>query len=169
MRPRTCAAIRYGGGRQLGVGSGPRCRLPGDGRLGCFHGSTDVGSTLFLFFSVFFLIPQSSEGLHSVSSRDNGVPSVTTVRITEHNGGRAAVMPAQGRPTGSSCSRLSSDGSRVFQATCDLLPAATSACFAHVAPRREQKFFQWEQLTSQQPISDQLRLFKCSRIVFLHT
>lgn len=118
----------------------PQCRLPGDGRLGCFHGSTDVGSTLFFFsFLFFFLIPQSSEGLHTVSSRDNGVPSVATVRITEHNGGRAAVMPARGRPTGSSCSRLSSDGSRVFLATCDLLPAATSACFAHVGPPREQK------------------------------
>lgn len=95
--------------------------------------------TFSFLFCFFFSIPQSSEGLHSVSSRDNGVPSVTTARITEHNGGRAAVMPAQGRPTGSSCSRLSSDGSRVFQATCDLLPAATSACFTHVAPPREQK------------------------------
>lgn len=99
--------------------------------------STMQGHFSSLFFS--FLIPQCSEGLHSVSSRDNGVPSVTTVRITEHNRGRAAVMPAQGKPTGSSCSRLSSDESRVFQVTCDLLPAATSAYFAHVAPRGEQQ------------------------------
>lgn len=42
-------------------------------------------------------IPQRSEGPHSVSSRDNGVPSVTTVRITEHNRGSAAVMPVQGK------------------------------------------------------------------------
>lgn len=115
------------------LGWGPaQCRLPGDGRPGCFHGSTNAGSTIFYFF---FSIPQSSEGLHSVSSRDNGVPSVATVRITEHNGGRAAVMPAQARPTGSSCSRLSSDGSQVFQATCDLLPAATSAYFAHIVQK----------------------------------
>lgn len=42
-------------------------------------------------------IPQRSEGLHSVSSRDNGVPSVATARITEHNRGSAAVMPARGK------------------------------------------------------------------------
>lgn len=88
----------------------------------------------------FFLIPQRSEALHSVSSRDNGVPSVTTARITEHNGGRAAVMPAQGKPTGSSCSRLSSDEVG-FQATCDLASAATSAYFAHVEPQGERKSF----------------------------
>lgn len=39
----------------------------------------------------------SSTGPHGVSSRDNRVPSVTTVRITEHNGGSAAVKPAQGK------------------------------------------------------------------------
>lgn len=33
----------------------------------------------------------------SVSSRDKGLPSVTTVRITEHNGASAAVLPAQGK------------------------------------------------------------------------
>lgn len=139
MRPRTCAAIRYGGGRQLGVGSGPDAVCPETGASAVFTDPPMSVPHFFFSFLFFFFIPQSSEGLHSVSSRDNGVPSVTTVRITEHNGRRAAVMPAQGRPTGSSCSGLSSDGSRVFQATCDLLPAATSACFAHVAPRREQK------------------------------
>lgn len=45
----------------------------------------------------FFFIPRRSEGLHSVSSKDNGVPSVTAARITEHNGGRAAVMPARAK------------------------------------------------------------------------
>lgn len=44
-----------------------------------------------------FFIPRRSEGLHSVSSKDNGVPSVTAARITEHNGGRAAVMPARAK------------------------------------------------------------------------
>ncbi|TMS04428.1 Protein jagged-1b [Larimichthys crocea] len=43
------------------------------------------------------LLSHRSEGPHSVSSRDNGVPSLTTVRITEHNRGSAAVMPAQGK------------------------------------------------------------------------
>lgn len=32
-----------------------------------------------------------------VSSGDNGAASVATVRITEHNGGGAAVKPAQGK------------------------------------------------------------------------
>lgn len=39
----------------------------------------------------------SYPGPHSVSSRDNSVPSVTTVRITENNRGSAAVMPVQGK------------------------------------------------------------------------
>lgn len=48
----------------------------------------------------FLLFPQRNEGPsdpgpHSVSSRDNSVPSVTRVRITEHNRGSAAVMPTQ--------------------------------------------------------------------------
>lgn len=69
----------------------PDSRLPGDGHLCLFCGSTDdAGFVLFLFF----LDSESSEGLHSVSSRDNAMSSVTTVGITEHNGGRAAVMPA---------------------------------------------------------------------------
>lgn len=42
-------------------------------------------------------IPLRSVVLYSVSSWDNGVPSVTTARITEHNRGSAAVMPAQGK------------------------------------------------------------------------
>lgn len=55
-------------------------------------------SWLFLsFFFFLFFIPHRSEGLHSVSSRDNGVPSVTAARITEHNRGHAAVMPAQAK------------------------------------------------------------------------
>lgn len=33
----------------------------------------------------------------SVSSQDNGLPSVTTVRITKHNGASAAVLPVQGK------------------------------------------------------------------------
>lgn len=75
MRPRTCAAIRYGGGRQLGVGPTPvssaRRRSP---RL-VFRGPADAGSVLFFLF-FFFLIAQSSEGLHSVSSRDNGLTAL---------------------------------------------------------------------------------------------
>lgn len=86
------------------------------------------------------LFHRESEGLHTVSSRDNGVPSVTTVRITEHNRGSAAVMPAQGKPTGSSCSRLSSDEVG-FQANCDLASVATSAYFTHVAPQGKRKPF----------------------------
>lgn len=70
------------------------------------------------------------------------MPSVTTVRITEHNGGSAAVMPAQGKPTGSSCSRLSSDEVG-FQASCGLASVATSAYFTHVAPQAHTTTFNW--------------------------
>lgn len=46
-------------------------------RFRALYGVPNVCAVLF--------IPQRSEGPHSVSSRDNGVPSVTRVRITEHN------------------------------------------------------------------------------------
>lgn len=59
--------------------------------FGVLAGLIMSASCLFLFF-LFFFIPHRSEGLHSVSSRDNGVPSVTAARITEHNRGRPAVM-----------------------------------------------------------------------------
>ena len=62
--------------------------------------SFNANASLFLWICQCLrcaFIPQISEGPHSVSSRDNGVPSVTTVRITEHNRGSAAVMPAQGK------------------------------------------------------------------------
>lgn len=77
-----------------------RARRPAEcRRLGFFNVSTSlcwspawIPQCLLRAF-----IPERSEGPHSVSSRDNGVPSVTTVRITEHNRGSAAVMPAQGK------------------------------------------------------------------------
>lgn len=72
-------------------------------------GSAGVCSVLF--------IPQRSQGPHSVSSRDNSVPSVTTVRITEHNGGRAAVMPARGKQQEAVVVDSASDGA----ALCDHL------------------------------------------------
>jgi len=47
--------------------------------------------------SCFYCIEEwgpSSTGPHSLSTRDNSMP---TVRITEHNGGNAAVIPVQGK------------------------------------------------------------------------
>ena len=85
--------------------------------------------------SALVLLFQRSEGPHSVSSRDNGVPSVTTVRITEHNRGRAAVMPAQGKQQ----EAVVVDSAVVKLALRPCLCGHLSI-FTHVAPIQENSF-----------------------------
>lgn len=94
----------------------------------------------FLFF-FFFFIPHRSEGLHSVSSRDNGVPSVTAARITEHNSGHAAVMPAQAKQqeavvVDSAVMKLARR-----QTHADLAPVAISAYFPSLVPEGKRQLF----------------------------
>lgn len=81
-------------------GSGPNVLCPETVASACFCGSADAGSALWLHRVARAFTVYQAETMASL-------PSVTTVRITEHNGSRAAVMPAQSKPTGSSSSRLS--------------------------------------------------------------
>lgn len=91
------------------------------------------------------LSPQRSEGPHSVSSRDNGVPSVTTVRITEHNRGCAAVMPAQGKQQEAVV--VDSAVMKLALRQTDLASVATSAYLLMLNTRQEKAVFNCVWLT----------------------
>lgn len=75
--------------------------------------------------------PRMQQALR-VSSTDNGVPSVTTVRITEQNRGTAAVMPVQGRQQ--EAVAVDSAAMKLAFRQTDLSSVGNLSMFGHVEP-----------------------------------